>query len=268
MSHITLRRRTAFAPIHLLAHQPNRRRKQDRAAFTLIELLVVIGIISLLVSILLPSLSKARDLARQAVCQTRVKAQMTAIHMYASERGGQIPLGPDSPDFSGQPTNAMATNQVWMASEQFNAHGALLDAQLEAPEAFFCPSDTSADAPAELAQMRSQAAEDVYCSYIYRQLDARGPGSETASQLENLGLNAQGDRVSALLFDANSRLSMPGVPVRINHEAKVVSIGHADGHVRQVKTPNEELTVPADAGYQVKPILDAMFELADQSQLE
>ncbi len=247
---------------------PRRRRSNALHGFTLIELLVVIGIISLLVSILLPSLSKARDLARQAVCQTRVKAQMTAIHMYGAEQGGVIPLGPDSPDFSGDPTNTMAINQVWMASEQFNAHGVLLDAQLEAAEAFFCPSDTSADAPTELAQMRRRAAEDVYCSYIYRQLDARGPGSETSAQLENLGRNGQGEPVSALLFDANSRMSMPGVPVRLNHEAEVVSIGYADGHVRKVRTPNDELTIPADAGYQVKPILDDMFELADQSQLE
>ncbi|HRX86484.1 MAG TPA: prepilin-type N-terminal cleavage/methylation domain-containing protein [Phycisphaerae bacterium] len=56
-------------------------------AFTLVELLVVISIISLLVSLLLPSLRSAREQARQTVCAAHLKALSTSWEVYAVEYG-------------------------------------------------------------------------------------------------------------------------------------------------------------------------------------
>ena len=56
-----------------------------RRAFTLIELLVVIAIIALLVSILMPSLQKAKELAKDIVCKSNQKSVAYAVLLYAEE---------------------------------------------------------------------------------------------------------------------------------------------------------------------------------------
>jgi prepilin-type N-terminal cleavage/methylation domain-containing protein len=67
--------------------------RTTRSGFTLIELLVVVAIIALLISILLPSLVRARDSAKQLLCSTNLKTQGEAVHFYAEDNKGQIVTG-------------------------------------------------------------------------------------------------------------------------------------------------------------------------------
>ena len=69
-----------------------------RAGFTLIELLTVVGIISLLISILMPSLSRARDQSKAVHCLARLKDMANAMGAYENENRDLLPPCEWQPD--------------------------------------------------------------------------------------------------------------------------------------------------------------------------
>jgi prepilin-type N-terminal cleavage/methylation domain-containing protein len=65
---------------------------KGRSGFTLIELLVVVAIIALLISILLPSLARARELAKRTTCAANVSGIGKGLFTYANEGNQGMPI--------------------------------------------------------------------------------------------------------------------------------------------------------------------------------
>src|SRR5205085_4804905 len=76
-----------------MLHEPSRHNPVFRRAYTLVELIVVIGIIALLISILLPSLSKAPEAAAPIKCGSNLRQLNIGLVAYAATYRGFVPIG-------------------------------------------------------------------------------------------------------------------------------------------------------------------------------
>lgn len=127
--------------------------------FTLIELLIVVAIIAILLSLLLPSLSRSYELTRRAVCKSNLSQIGKAAMVYAKDNNGKVP-------YSFPETSVSHWSMTVLETPSESTKFGLL-AELEYTEftqGFYCPSNTWND---ELGLSRRAYSDGLKLSFEY-----------------------------------------------------------------------------------------------------
>lgn len=183
-----------------------------KSAFTLVELLVVIGIIALLISILLPALSRAREQANQAKCLSNVRQLTMAAMTMAAERKGYIQPATDiiRPEY-----DPSRTKYAWRSDGKAYDWAASLARYLGRRE------------PVENLLQLSQSEAKVFQCPSDPALDLSPPGYWLFSETSNTDLNSLGGFL----------------PISYGINADIASISNKDGNGQFSLDGNQTLGV-------------------------
>ncbi|MFO0973352.1 MAG: prepilin-type N-terminal cleavage/methylation domain-containing protein [Phycisphaerae bacterium] len=268
-------------------------KKIRRWAFTLIELLVVVAIIALLISILLPSLSRARELSKRTVCLSNIRSLGQGMYIYAQD-GDVFPCyaGPSAaatnfvkyfdPNLHGggvaQPTTASPTPStlgdtsasptidMWMLLRGLNA----------TPKLFVCPSTSDQPDPVQDYQLCFDFLDATRLSYGYQYQHAAS--TTTVQRPRALG-TAGTDPRWPVLGDANPAVK-GGVKTTVqidrasafrgnstNHTNREVNnVLFQDGHAESSKDPAVGLNGLRDTAFPVTKPNDNIYSLHNLNQ--
>jgi prepilin-type N-terminal cleavage/methylation domain-containing protein/prepilin-type processing-associated H-X9-DG protein len=194
------------------------RHPKSQRAFTLVELLVVVAIIALLISIMMPSLSKAKIESDRTVCGTRMRGLSVALQVYLAEFENRVPLNGLILPKSGIPTMYQGIDAYTKAEAPFpdqwrlefgalwsNMGGSPLPMGFSmatapsnplppTPESmakrFLCPSDTPFLQRSYTAGSPSQASSTLWMDYSTGVPRVKNPGGAGAPGYWSYSVNS------------------------------------------------------------------------------
>lgn len=247
--------------------------KKSVAGFTIIELLVVVSIISLLMAMLLPALSKARGAAQQVQCGSNMRQNIMVVDIYATDHAGHYPDGGTSVTYNW-------FNEMGGAQEANISGMGLVFASgyLTAMDPMFCPSQDGGsywrsklsravgfgtrDNPGLFRQMamtppwgNHSLSTTINVRFVRwaQSNHAAGYGSNWSSTNKELYIYHQEKMPSgvrkAIALISDDFTFRPGnydAQGKYYHEARGYNVAYSDGHVEFIADPNKKIIYRID----------------------